>query len=254
MSNTVQSWLNGDRDYAEGVQLLRDHQVSNFLINLLAPGPDAFNTPKLLSEIQKLPATSPAVSQLPAMAGEASTASHNEAMAAVSDLEWQVDSIESILSDLTSQVDAMQAATDNPTSEAGIYTPDYNLEKKMRYDAQIKQLWKEICYLHAQMDLLPEGDQLYQVAQELLVKDMRRADLWNHLHYFNANGVWFDDLPENQPKPENPEQEIRNLMANRSKAKANLKKPQTKAKKQFFQDKVDSLTAEIENLKALRYA
>ena len=54
MAITVNDWLKGDRDYFTGIQILQDHQVSAFLIKILSDGPDDYNTPKLLEEIEKL--------------------------------------------------------------------------------------------------------------------------------------------------------------------------------------------------------
>lgn len=209
MAITVNDWLKGDRDYFTGIQILQDHQVSAFLIKILSDGPDDYNTPKLLEEIEKLkPVALPVKPEArPELARQ---------------------------------------------GQAPIYVPDPSMEKKLRIDARIKQIWKEMCHLHGQLDVLPPGQALHEVTRELMLKKLKRQDLWDHLHYFETNGVWFDDLPENQAKPMDPEQEIKNLMANRSKAAANLKKPLPAAKKTFYENKIAAINVQIDNLKKLR--
>ncbi|MGY0037646.1 hypothetical protein [Pedobacter sp. NJ-S-72] len=132
------------------------------------------------------------------------------------------------------------------------YKPDRNLEKKMRIDAIIVQLWKEICHLHGQLSVLPEGERLYECANSIMVKDLKRQDLWDQLHYYKLNGVWFDELQENMPKPFNLEQDIKNLMTSRSKAKKMLKKPLPDAKRIYYQGRVSHFDKKIEDLKKLR--
>lgn len=216
MATEAENWLESEREYFAGVQLLRELGASDFIIDLLKSGPDAFNTGKLVVEMQKQICRKPAA--LP----------------------------------VAEQPEVIEVATDPPGSST--YVPDKNLDKKLRIDGLIKQLWKEVCHLHGQLCVLPPGEQLHQVARAMKLKNLKRQDMWDHLHYFNMNGQWFDELPENQPKPFDCEQEIKNLMANRSKASAHLKKPLTAARKKFILDKIARLNEKIDQLKKMRDA
>lgn len=213
MQMEINAWLNGDRDYTAGVELFRISGGSSFLVNLLAIGPDAYNTPKLLTELTRL--------------SEADSPDQSAPLQ-----------------------DQSQALPAPPANES--YTPDNNLEKKLRIDLLLKNIWKEMCHLHGQLSILPEGRRLFECAKLILTKNLKRQDLWDQLHYFEKNNVWFDDLPENQPKPFDLEQEIKNLMASRSKCKARLKKPLPDAKKQHELKKVADFDQKIKDLKSKR--
>ncbi len=214
MQNEVTAWLDGDRDYEQGFQLLKTCGASTLLIDLLSDGPGAYNTSKLHAELVKI---SQAKSEDTEPASEASP----EPTARV-----QID--------------------DEPANQGR------NVEKKLRIDRIIKTLWKEICHLHGQLSVLPEGEELHRCAREILTKNLKRQDLWDQLHYFEANGGWFDDLPENQPKPENAEQGIKNLMACRSKARRELKKPLSVAKREHHLRRIAEFNKQIEALKLSR--
>jgi hypothetical protein len=188
---TIETWLTDGRNYFEGLQILRDHGASEFMIGLLEDGPDEYNTPKLHAEILAL---------------------HKKDEAVIS------------------------------------YSPNPDLEKTLRYKEQIRQLFKEISHLKGQLINLPEGPKLYECARLIVTKDLRKQDLWEHLHYFETNGVWFDDLPENKPKPFNLERQIKNVMANRSKAAGYLKQPQPVAKKLHYEQKIAAFNKELETL------
>ena len=219
---SIETWLSGDRNYEAGLQLLREHGASDFMIDLLADGPDEYNTPKLLQEILALHILpQPATASQPSPGNGSGSNSREDAQ------WWSVA----------------------PTTT---YLPDHDLEKTIRIKEQIKQLYKEIGHLKPQLIHLPTRLQRYQCATDIATKDLRRQDLWEHLHYFEENGKWFDELPENQPKPFDLERAIKNEMANRSKASAFLDKPQTVVKKAYYEEKVAGHTRKIENLKKLR--
>lgn len=216
MATEVENWLKGDRNYLAGLKLLEQNGVSKFLLDMLQKGPDHYNTPKLLQLIEKLPKTS-------------------------------ITAEKQISKPLNTKPEAAHALPGPAT-----YRPDKNLEKTLRIKEIIKQLWKEMTHLKAQLPYLPEGEKLYECARDLVTKNLRRQDYWDHLHYFEKNGEWFDELDENAPKPFDLELEIKNLMANRSKASAKLKKPLPAAKIKFYQAKVNLINEKIEKLKKLR--
>lgn len=216
MQKDIQNWLDGTRNYAEGVEILKNCGGSPFLINLLSAGPDAYNTPKLLAELTALhlkvkPGT------LPEPQPEQGTSPEPE--------------------------------TEEP---AAPYIPDHDLEKKLRIKKMITEIWKEMCHCHGQLSILPEGRQLFEVSKMLLTKELKKNDLWDQLHYFENTGKWFDELPENQPKPFDREQKIKNLMASRSKCTARLKKPLPESKRQHEQKKIADFDKRINDLRSLR--
>lgn len=131
-------------------------------------------------------------------------------------------------------------------------SPAYDLEKKLKIDRQIRQQMKELAHLHGRLSLTAEGKDLYELAKEIRILDLQKQRLWDQLHYFNNKGEWFDELPENEVKPEDIEQEIKNLMARRSKAKKELKFPLPDEKKEFYQAKIDELTKAIAKLREAR--
>jgi hypothetical protein len=214
MATTAAEWLKSNRNYSMGLEILRSAGISDFMLEMLSEGPDTFNTPQLLQEIEKLSAAYVATDK---------------------ELDLPIP--------IPDDTEGRSATGD---------ISNHNLEKKMCTDAMIRELWKEICHLHGQLAILPEGDQLYQVANLLLVKEMKKTRLWNQLHYFTTNGHWFDELPENQPKPEDLEQEIKNAMSNRAKAKKKLKEPLQVAKKEYYSTKVAEWDVIITNLKLQR--
>lgn len=213
MQIEINAWLKGDRDYYAGVKLFEQYGSSKFMVNLLSSGPDSYNTPKLLSELQIL--LSEAGEELPAVA-------------------------------------IKNSKEPEQLEIASAYIPDKNLEKKLRIDSIIKQLWKEICHLHGQLGVLPEGEKLYECARQIKLKDLKRQDLWDQLHYYQSNGVWFDELPENIPKPYDLEQAIDNLMSSRSKARKILKKPLTQGKRDYQLKRIAEIDRKIADLKKLR--
>jgi hypothetical protein len=217
----IQSWLTGNRNYFDGLQLLREHGATEFMLELLADGPDEYNTPKLLQELTALHLIQPSVPVAHPMPGNGSGS--NERLNAQF---WNIPS---------------------PT-----YVPDHNLEKTIRIKEQIKQLFKEIGHLKPQLLTARTRAKRYELARELATRDMRKQDLWEHLHYFEENGVWFDELPENQPKPYNLERDIKNQMANRTKTQKYLDSPLPVAKRKFYQAKLDAINLKIDNLKKLR--
>ncbi|HVW97507.1 MAG TPA: hypothetical protein VHA56_16155 [Mucilaginibacter sp.] len=142
--------------------------------------------------------------------------------------------------------------------EVNIHAEAEELEKVLRVKSMIKQLFKEIVHLRGRLPVLPEGDELHECARAILFKDLKRQDLFDQLHYFEKHGHWFDELPENRQRPfdatdkKQLERKIKNLMGNRCKAADNLKKPQTAAKRKFYQEKIAGINREIDKLKALR--
>jgi hypothetical protein len=145
-----------------------------------------------------------------------------------------------------------------PTFQQKKYVPDHDLEKTLRIKKLIKDQFKEITHLRGKLSILPEGAELFECAKLIVTKDMRKQDLWDQLHYFETNGKWFDEQPENQVKDFDPkdsaqlEQKIKNLMASRSKAAAALKKPLPVAMKAHHEKRKADFTRQIEHLKTLR--
>ncbi len=221
MPDDVLTWLNGNRNFFDGLTLLQQYGATKFILDLLSTGPSAFNTPKLLKELQKIPA--PAITAGPVAAAPAARP---------------------------------KPAPERPASS--IYKPDHNLEKQLRIKAQIKTLYKEINHQHAKLSVLPEGDELYRCALDVVTKQLRKQDLWQHLHYFEQNGKWFDELPENQVEefdpndPEQLERKIKNLMASRSKVTKDLKKPWPKAQEDHLKRRQADFTKKIEYYISLR--
>ncbi len=221
MPNEVLTWLNSNRDYFDGLALLQKYGATKFILELLAPGPSPFNTPKLLKELQKLPTP--------------------------------VQVVATVAAD---QPALPRPATDCQTTAT--YKLDHNLEKELRIKKQIKTLYKEINHLRGKLSALPEGDELCQCALDVVTKDLRKQDLWQHLHYFQQNGKWFDEQPENQVQefdvndPEQLERKIKNLMASRSKVTGDLKKPWPKAKEDHVKRRQADFTKEIEYYISLR--
>lgn len=213
MATDASSWLNSKRDYTAGLEILCAAGISGFLLEVLETGPDNFNTPKLLEEIQNLNKRKPAAPVDQPAPGHQAEAREEQA-----------------------------PATGN------------NLEKKIRMDQDIRDLFKEMSHVHGQLSVLPEGAQLFEAAYFVLTTDLKKQRLWDHLHFYKNNGHWFSDLPENQPKPENLEQEIKNAMANRSKAKRQLKNPLPAAKKEYYGAVVADWTKVIDDLKSQRNA
>lgn len=216
MSAAAAQWLKSERDYFAGLKILEGSGISAFLVNMLSKGPDQFNTPKLQQLIQRLAENPPATKPEP----------------------------------VAPQPALVAPQPDRPGP--AVYSPDKDLEKTIRIKEIIKQLFKEMTHLKAQLIHLPEGEKLYECARDLLTKSLRRQDLWDHLHYFEKNGKWFDELPENAPKPFDLEREIKNLMSNRSKASAKLAKPLPPAKAAYYQKKVDEINTRIDKFKKLR--
>jgi hypothetical protein len=211
MASDALSWLNSNRDYTSGLQILRSAGVSDFLLDVLESGPDNFNTPTLLEEISNLVKIAP------------------------------INSPEEPL--------VNETTTDLPVPKEFD-----SLEKKIRLDQQIRDLFKEITHVHGQLSVLPEGERLFEAAYLVLTTDLKKQRLWDQLHYYKNNGHWFDELAENKPKPEDLEQEIKNAMANRSKAKGNLKNPLPAAKKEYYQAIVADWTKVIDGLRSQRNA
>ncbi|MBS7565146.1 hypothetical protein KHS38_12095 [Mucilaginibacter sp. Bleaf8] len=227
MIEKIDTWLNSERDYEAGYELLKAGGASGLLINILKSGPDAFNTPKLLAELEKL----------------RSKLSNTELETAAS---AQVPLLEV-------QKPVIPSPPDQQSKDA------HNLEKKLQVDKQIKQLWKEICHLHGQLSVLPEGDQLYECARDLLLKDLKRKDLYDQLHYFETKGVWFDEVRGNGPAtfdPKGPDQlhrEIKNAMSNRSKAARELNRPLPVAERNYHQGRFDEFNKKVQHLQSLRH-
>ncbi len=219
MPDEVLAWLNGGRNYTAGVELLRKYGASKFLIDLLSSGPDAFNTPKLLKEMQKIEIQEPGAGR-------------------------------------QDEKEVVPSAAISTSKKP--YTPDHNLEKKLRIQKIIKDLLKEITHLRGRLVVLPEGDELYECAKLVLTRDLKKRDLWDQLHYFENNGVWFDELPENQVKDFDPadkqqlEQKIKNLMASRSKVSKLLKKPWPVGVKAHHEKRKAEFDRQIEHFKSLR--
>lgn len=214
MATTAAEWLIGTRDYDAGIEILKAAGASDFLLDLLASGPDPYNTPRLLQEIEQLASQAPASMDLPAL-------------------------------------DEEQAAT-AATAKPAPYTPDKDLEKTIRYKERIRQLFKEMNHLKGQLPTLPEGPQLLACARGIVKRDLRKQDLWEHLHYFEQNGKWFDELPENQPKPFDLEKAIKNAMSNRSKALAALKKPLPVVMRDHYTQKAAEFDKKVNDLISLR--
>ncbi|RVU01091.1 hypothetical protein EOD41_10785 [Mucilaginibacter limnophilus] len=209
MAKTATAWLSGDQDYHEGLEILKLTGASAFMLGLLNSGPDNYNTPKLKQELEII-------------AG-------NEV-------------IESLI-----EVTPVPPVTEPPAASEQ-YTPNNNLEKKLRIDGMIRQLFKEITHLHGKLSVVPEGDELFQIAKQIKIKKLKKQDLFDQLHYFNENGVWFDNKPQDDPDPENLEQAIKNLMSQRSKVKPHLKKPLPADVRERYEKKIAALTAKIEAL------
>ena len=204
----IHSWLTGGRNYNEGLQLLRKHGASDFMLELLGDGPGEYNTPKLLQELIALRVDMPP---------------------------------------------AQICADEPPAPPVPVtYVPNHDLEKTIRIKEQIKQLFKEIAHLKPQLLHAPTTAKRYEIARELATRDMRKQDHWEHLHFFEENGKWFDELPENQAKPYDLEKDIKNQMSNRTKTQKYLDSPQPAAKKKFYQEKLAAINLKIEKLKKLR--
>jgi len=221
MQPDIQNWLNDNRDYQAGLVLLQKHGKTGFIINLLQKGPDAYNTPRMLVELQKLAESRPPLTIVVGQPDE------KVAIKTVS-----------------------EPATSNSAPRS--YVPDQNLEKKLRINALLKNLWKELTHLHGQLSVLPEGEKLHETAALILTKNLKRQDLWDQLHYFEQNGVWFDELPGNQPKPFDLEQSIKNLMSSRAKAKKILEKPVNKAKREHTERRIAEFDKQLETLRLQR--
>lgn len=225
MIEKINAWLNSDRDYAAGYELLVTGGATGLMVSLLSSGPDIVNTPKLLSELQKL------------KAGFLISA---EAAVICEALEVQPPAL---------------APPGAPAAPPRL--PGNDLDKKLRIDAEIKQLWKEMCHLHGQLAILPEGKELYECARELRHKDLKRKDLYDQLHYFEQNGTWFDvrhpaTKEVDTTDPEQLEREIKNAMGNRSKAAKNLDRPLPVAERKHYQEKFDKFDKLTKHLQSQR--
>lgn len=113
-------------------------------------------------------------------------------------------------------------------------------------------------HLHGKLSLIPEGDQLFQVAQTIIKKSLKNQDLFAQIHYYNNNGVWWDELPENQRLEFDPndkeqlEQKIKNVMSYRAKAKKLIRQVMPVAKKEHHLKRIAAFNAELKKLKAYR--
>lgn len=269
MIEQIDTWLNGNRDYNSGLSLLQHVNASKFLVDVLSTGPDAFNTPKLLKELQKHRA---AIFESKQQIADVPSYTVPPWRKIIEDREFieEVksfigDQVVSKMPDSNDLLDDVQYLIEDHLETSGYkpetpapYRSNHDLEKKLRIDSQIKLLWKEITHLHGQLTVLPDGDQKYEVAKGIRLKDRKIQDLRDHLEYFTREGKWFDELPENQahtfdPKdPAQLEKEIKNQMANRAKSAAHLKRPLSVAKRKYHQDRYNKFDQQVKYLKSLR--
>ncbi len=226
MLEKIDTWLAGDRDYHAGFELLKAGGASALILDLLGSGPDHFNTSKLLTEIGKLRDKQPAITP--------ETQPEPEAM------------------DLPTPPERDQV-------EPASVEPSADLARKLAIDAQLRTLWKEMSHLHGQLSVLPEGQQLYQCAAAIQRKDLQRRTLFDHLHYFEVNGTWFDEQLEERTKekdltdPAQLEQAINNAKSNKSKAGKQLKRPLPVAERQYHQGRFDEFDRLLKHLRSLRH-
>lgn len=200
--------------------------ASKFLINQLAKGPDVFNTRKLYDAIEKQ-----------------RTKVENDKPDAADYAEVQVE-----------------CPADQPLTTTA--TPDNSgqrdIEKKLRIEATISYLWKVITHYHGQLTTLPEGQQLYTVAEIIRKNDLKIQDLRDQLEYYFRTGTWFDERHQDLERkidtkdPVQLEREIKNQMSNRSKVAAQLERPLPVAKQRFYQEKFNQLDQKIKYLISLR--
>ncbi|MBE7178191.1 MAG: hypothetical protein INR69_17445, partial [Mucilaginibacter polytrichastri] len=96
--------------------------------------------------------------------------------------------------------------------------------------------------------------QRYYFANRLMYLDDQRQHLFGQVDHFEQTGLFFDELPENQPKPYDLEQEIKNVMSYRAKKKTELKKTANPDQRDRLKKRIAEYDQQLEQLRAQRHA
>jgi hypothetical protein len=257
--NTPLAWLNSDRNYAEGLQLLKTLQPGSLTVLILEAGDDEYNQNLLIDEINKYEENKivQTINDGGAVMGQPAQTNSNIQHDLRVDLLIQTLDLgeDTYLNDSLEASAHVLTALGLRPELAGITTPRNaaaDTEKRLTLKKQAGQLWQEMAHTKGSMALLRGGKALHRQARSLLLLNEKRQRIWDEVDFFDENGYWHGEKTVAVDKPVNLEQLIKNQMTYRTKAEKELARPQVKSKREYLEGRVAKFNAEIDRLRSLR--
>lgn len=230
VNTSITTWLQGNRNYAEGLELLKRLQPGSLTVLILEAGDDDYNQNLLIDEIKK----------------HESNSNCTGSAEKVFDPRQYVDILHNCGSDSSNTESSGISTSLEPRNTAA------DTEKRITLKKEAGRLWQEMAHTKGSMALLRGGKALHRQARSLLLLNEKRQRIWDEIDFFDENGYWHGEKTVAVNKPANLEQLIKNQMTYRTKAEKELARPQIKSKREYLEGRIAKFNAEIDRLKSLR--
>lgn len=226
MVKEIYAWIESGSPYQEGVDIYERYGNNTFLKTLFKRQENGFNRQKLAEEIDLLLLARPEPKQgkhqriefingssvkLPEVTIRPGLASGKN----FDQVTMDSDPIDAI---------RYMAVKQRPNPDA----PDTGPEL-LRVISRIEKNYSELRGLHPYLSILPEGEQLKELAFQIVKLGKENAELWNRRNFLAEGGV---DLEEPEPEPEVPVMIDLNLLNRRESIRKSLSKARARLKKQ----------------------
>jgi hypothetical protein len=279
LNELITTWLHGDRNYADGLQLLQSMQPGSLIVLILEAGEDEYNQNLLVEELTKLNGLNADIFStnndfpsrvLKSLNANVSQALNQPGTGDIDKAGWIIDTLpdnaDAQFFDAFDQAYILSAlgipseyfSERKPRTEAGS-TEEVNprntsadTNKRINLKKEAGQLWQEMAHTKGSMALLRSGKALHRQARSLLQLNEKRQRIWDEIDFFDENGYWHGEKTVAVDKPVNLEQLIKNQMTYRTKAEKELALPLINSKREYLEGRVAKFNAEIDRLKALR--
>ncbi len=181
----IQNWLDGSRDYHEGVALYETHGKNKNLKRLFSKGRSHYNANKLLAELQRL-------------------AVHSFIPSPTSDLQ---PVLEELNVDLNLQVEPSSGGSPTRYSETSYIVPDHKDLPPALQSLNIEKgkAFRKAAKLHRELDGLTSDHERFQSATAIVDLFDRINAIWDKIDHWLATGEILTDPNEARITiPENP--------------------------------------------------